>query len=681
MKFEMQQSVSLIKGIGPNYQKQLQQLHINTMGDLLYYFPRTWINFSKPVSIANLRINDVVVIKAKIIEIQNQITYRRRISITKALAQDDTGQIYCQWFNQPYIPNTLKKDSVWIIFGKVGYDFQNKEKIINVIKYTKEQGIIPIYSESDKLKSNFFTKTIKNIIEKIKIDEYLPDEIIQNNNLISLQQALVNIHFPMDNLMLVKSKRRLAFDELFFLSLKTIYKKYKFKLRQAPQIITAKNELLKLTKSLPFKLTLAQNKALYEILTDISSNHPMIRLLNGDVGSGKTIIAIIASYIAAINNYQSVIMAPTTILASQHYDKFTKTISNISQVKIALVTSNIMKANFKLKNNDKKQIISQADIIIGTHALIQKDMIYERLGIVIIDEEHRFGVKQRAKLIKLNNKKTIPHYLSLSATAIPRTLAQTVYGNMDVSVIDQMPSGRKQIVTKLVDSGNRNKAYEFVKNNIKNGRQVFIICPLIDDNKENQDLLGLDKKTVLKEYNKLKKEIFPEYKIAYLHGKMKAKEKERIIQDFACGKSDILVSTSVIEVGVDIPNTNIIIIEDADKFGLAQLHQFRGRVGRGLHQSYCLLFSTNDNIKTQKRLRAMEKYSDGFKLANIDLATRGPGEFIGCKQSGFLDLKIASITDTITLNQAKHSAKEIINNNIENYPALYKIIIDDKSKK
>lgn len=672
----LNQSINLIKGIGPAKEQQLNNIGIYSIKDFLYYFPRTWIDFSKTQDLASSRIDEEVIVKAKIIDIQNQITYKRRIVITRALVESNDYQIYCQWFNQPFITNILKKNSTWIFYGKIGYDFKAKQKIFNVIKYTQKEEIIPIYRESGKLNTNFFAKTIKDLLLKISIQDFFEKQTLNEYELLSLDEAITNIHFPKNKKLLYESKKRLSFDELFILSLKTLYKKHKYKQKCSPKINIYKEELLKFVKKLPFDLTKAQHKSIYEILTDLSKPNPMIRLLNGDVGSGKTIVAVIAAYMTALNNYQAVIMAPTEILANQHYEKFINLFKK-TNIKISLITSSSIKNNCFDENKNIKKAIN-ADIVIGTHSLIQKNMHYDRLALIIIDEEHRFGVKQRASLIKLSNCNLIAHYLAMSATAIPRTLAQAVYGNMDISILDELPKGRKKIITKLVNPTNRDKAYQFIRQQIINGRQVFVICPLIENKKENEDLFGLDKKTVIKEYEKLKNQIFPEFEIMFLHGKLKPKEKQKNMSDFVLGKADILVSTSVVEVGVDIPNASIMLIEDADRFGLAQLHQFRGRVGRGLYQSYCLLFSNSLNLKTQKRLMAMEKYNDGFKLANIDLVTRGPGEFVGSRQSGFLDLKIAKITDTILLNQAKSLANMYIKNNIQNYPNLFNLLKNDK---
>lgn len=715
--------VRYLKGVGPKSTKRLNKLGIKTIRDLIYYFPRDWKDFSHPRAIKGLRINEEAIIKARIVTIETIKTFRKKMFLTKALLLDDMGdEILSVWFNQPYIENYLKKDSVWLFSGKVGYDFSDRKKSLNNPECTKKSQIIPVYSETEGISSHFLAKCIKIALSKVSLRDFLPPKILKKENLIELHHALNQIHFPSNLATLHRAKERLAFDEFFLLSLQMLKKRRKFKSLSSPELKVNKTKLEKFRKSLPFTLTSAQSKAIYEILTDLSRPSPMTRLLNGDVGSGKTIVAAFGVLSSFFNGYQTVWMAPTSILANQHYKNISQYFKDID-IKVSLLTSNQLRIknknkDLKLKKSQLKTLTQTSDLIIGTHALIQKGIKFDNLGLVIVDEEHRFGVKQRAKLVargltqtktqtnaeknsqrkselsRRKSAKVVPHFLSMTATPIPRTLAISIYADLDISVLDEFPPQRKPVVTRLVSSINRSKAYHFIHSNIKKGRQAFVVCPLIEENSkfETQNsclagrqakqipnsnfqnkLLDIERKSVKKEYDKLSRQIFPDLRISMLHGKMKPKEKEKIMSRFSSGKIDILVSTSVVEVGVDVPNATFMIIEDAERFGLAQLHQFRGRVGRGKEQSFCLLFSSNISQESKRRLQAMEKYSDGFKLAQIDLVTRGPGEFSGKRQSGFRELKIASLSDTITLKKARLCAKYILDQGLDNFPKLKKI--------
>lgn len=675
--------IQIIPGVGPKLTKKLEKLNIKTIKDLIYHFPRDWKDFTHPISIKGLKIDQDCIIKARVTSINTTKTLQKRMFLTRATLIDDLGfEILAVWFNQPYIDKYLKIDSTWLFSGKVGYDFQKRKKSLNNPIYTRKTQIIPVYPETEGINSKFLAKTIKIVLARLDINDYLPNDLLERENLIDLNAALHEIHFPSNIANLRKAKNRLAFNELFLLSLKMLRKRRKFKSLPAYEMKINKSKLLKLTRSLPFKLTGAQNKAIYDVSHDMLKNSPMTRLLNGDVGSGKTIVAAFASYQVLLNNYQSVWMAPTEILATQHYKNVTNLFKQFPDIKIGLLTSNKMEINDNQKSKDIKDKILNCDIVIGTHALIQKDIKFRKLGLIVVDEEHKFGVKQRTKLIsnelQATSYKLVPHYLSMTATPIPRTLAISIYADLDISVIDELPPGRLPIITRVVSALNRQKAYDFIRNHIKHNRQAFVVCPLIEEKNNNKseqlDLLVLDKKSVKAEFDKLSKHIFPDLRIGILHGKMKSELKEKTMRQFVDQEIDILVSTSVIEVGVDVPNANIMIIEDADRFGLAQLHQFRGRIGRGKHQSFCLLFTNSTSQKTEHRLQAMEKYSDGFTLANIDLKTRGPGEMIGKRQSGFDQLKIASLSDTITLKKARDCAHYILNLGLENFPKLNNII-------
>lgn len=652
---------SVIPGIGEKVAIKLKRLDINTVSDLIYFFPRSWTDLTHPMPVSFYRVGQDVVIKAKISSISLIKTPRKRMYILQAkLIDSNNDTIYAIWFNQPFLKNTLREGETWIFWGKMHYDFSVKKKALVSPDYTKKPQILPVYWQTEGLSTKSITKFVRLGLNHIKVDEYLPDKFLSRYKLIDIKQAIENIHDPKDMGLLQSSKKRLSIDELLFIYLKLLSRKKALKDRK-PVPIEIEGKYINFIRNLPFKLTQAQNKVLQDVLDDLASSYPMTRLINGDVGSGKTIIAVIVSYIISLNKLQTVFIAPTQILAKQHYDNFKKYFSSYN-ISISLVTSDTKKdANFK------------ADILIGTHALLQKDVDFKRLGLIIVDEEHRFGVKQREFLLK-KNKEIIPHFLSLTATPIPRTLAFAIYGDLDISVVDQMPEGRKEIVTRLVESQNRTKAYDFIKKLIDKGQQAFVVCPLIEENNDLpvDNLFDLDRKSVKKEFDRLSKDIFKNYNIAMIHGKMKSEEKNKIMTQFAEGKTQILVSTSLIEVGVDVPNATVMLIEDAEKFGLAQLHQFRGRVGRGDKQSYCLLFSNSVSPKSKKRLSAMETIKDGFKLAQMDLKSRGPGSITGTQQSGFLDLKIANLTDTISLSTAKDIANEIIEDGLDNYPEIIK---------
>ena len=523
--------------------------------------------------------------------------------------------------------------------------------------------IVPVYHQTDGLTSKWLRDKIKPIINDwIKyFDDYLPAVIIQKLKLVNYQEAIKEVHFPTSEENLNKAKSRLAFDELFLLQLKAIKKKWHWQniTEHEKKIIKKNNEIENFIKKLPFKLTNAQNTTIKQILEDIEKPYPMSRLLQGDVGSGKTIVAGIAALNTILNGYQAAIMAPTEILAKQHFLTLFNLLKPYS-LNIQFLSGSTPESNKQKIYNDLA--MGLIDLVIGTHALIQEDIKFKKLGLAIIDEQHRFGVKQREILKKQGS----PHLLNLSATPIPRTLAMTIYGDQDLSIIDEMPKGRKEIITRVVPENKRLDAYRWIESEIAKGRQAFVICPLIDES----DVLEV--KSVIKEFEYLQEHIFSDLKLGLLHGRMKPQEKEEIMAMFSQNKINILVSTSVIEVGIDVPNANIMVIEGSERFGLSQLHQFRGRVGRGEHQSYCFLFSKSSSSDNSTRLQAMVKYSSGFKLSEIDLSLRGAGEIYGVKQSGIPDLKMASLGDSITLDLARKEAEQIIKQDpeLQKHPKL-----------
>lgn len=668
LKFDTQ--VKFLLGVGPKFAEKLERLGIYSVRDLIFYWPRAWADFSNPRKIAGLRIHEDCIIKAKIVSIEPIRSPKKWMSIVHAELEDGDGStIKAVWFNQPYLVNALKVDDEWIMAGKVGWDFKKKCKTFSPVQMEKDPVILPIYPLTEGLTSKFLRKIIKPQLMRFDNEmEFLPRSVLEQEKLLGLNEAICNIHFPENIELLQKAKKRLAFNELFLIALRFLSIKKELQQNNAPEMKIDEVLLKDFVEKLPYKLTNAQRKSAWEIIQDLARCIPMNRLLEGDVGSGKTVVAAMAALVAIKNGYQVVWLAPTEILSNQHYQSVAKLLHPFN-IKVGLLTS-----------TNKKADLENDDLVIGTHAVLQKNVNFPNLGLIIIDEQHRFGVKQRAYLRAKNHTRTsevrvevmdemLPHLLSMTATPIPRTLALALYGDLDISIIDELPKNRIPTITKVVEPKDRDKAYEFIEKEIKNGRQAFVVCPLIEESETSDKLFDTTKKSVMVEHGKLTKR-FPELKIGLMHGKLKSKEKDAVMEDFTNKKIDILVSTAVVEVGIDIPNATVMMIESADQFGLAQLHQFRGRVGRGAHQSYCFLFSESDSIKTLERLNAMSRTNNGFELAQFDLETRGAGEVIGLAQSGLEDLKMASLTDTINLSRARMVVAKIIEEGLEKYPAL-----------
>jgi ATP-dependent DNA helicase RecG len=674
-----------IPKIGPVYDKKLRSMGIKTLADLIYYFPREYKDFSKISKIKDIKINEKACVRGKIILLEQNKTWVKKMIVTSALIQDDTGVIEAIWFNQPYLNKVLKLGDEIILGGKLS--IQNRTIQISSPIYEKVSPketvhlgrIMAVYPETQGVSSRYLRWIIKPIIENIKnkIPETLPEEILKKYELISLREALEQVHLPASLDLAKKAEERFSFEQIFFISLFNLKKKSEVK-KEKSQPIPINKELIERVKaSLPFELTKAQKKTLDEILKDMEKPNPMNRLLQGDVGSGKTAVAALASINAVKAKTQVVLMAPTEILVKQHFKTFFQMLKNFN-LNVGLLTGKEDKYYSKKLHSDtieisRKKILEKTekgeiDILVGTQALIvsckkkkeEQKVKFKNLGLVIVDEQHRFGVKQRAALQK--NRDKIPHLLSMTATPIPRTLALTVWGDLDLSIIDEMPKNRKKIITEIVSEKQREKKYEFIKKEIRAGGQVFVVCPRIESEEE-------EIKTVKKEYDHLSKNIFPEFKLAMLYGKMTSKEKDKIMKDFRSKKYDILVSTSVIEVGIDIPNATVMMIEGSDMFGLAQLHQFRGRVGRGEQQSYCFLFTDSRSKKTKERLEAMIKYDSGFKLSEIDLKLRGPGDFFGVRQWGLPDFAMSALGDIRGVKRAREAAEEIFPQ-IEKHPLL-----------
>ncbi len=654
--------INQVPMIGPTYAKRLEKLNIFTINNLLHHYPSRHNDLSVISKIKSVRPNQVVTLKAEIITCQNIFTKNRK-RIQKAVIKDNSGSLPVIWFNQIYIPNTLKEGTIVSFSGKIGW-FDRKLTLISPqyelmgkSKNLHTGRLVPVYKETAKLSSKWLRSRINFCLEASKdslIKDWLPKSIKQSQDLVSLNSALKSIHFPKNNRDLALATKRLEFDEMLLLQLNALHKKKLMAQKSLNhQLKVDQTKILKLISNLPFKLTTAQNTCIKEILSDLEKNKPMNRLLQGDVGSGKTIVAAIAIYISYLNGFNSIIMAPTTILANQHF-KSLKTIFSKTSLKLCLVTSS------------SRQTTANADVLVGTHALLFKKINLKKLGVLVIDEQHRFGVKQRSTFLS-KTKEFTPHTLTMTATPIPRTIALTAYADLDMSLLDEMPKGRKPIKTWVVPLKKRLDAYHWISNEIKqNKTQAFIVYPLIDPS-ESETLKDI--KAATDEFDQLKT-IFGDLKLDLLHGRIKDMQKQSIIKKFQANKTNILVSTPVIEVGIDIPNASIILIENAERFGLAQLHQLRGRVGRSHQSSYCLIFSGSSNPETLKRLKALETLNSGLKLAELDLRLRGPGNLYGLKQHGFTNLKIASLTDSPLIKQTQKVSKNII----KNHPSLLKKI-------
>lgn len=673
--------------VGATLEKRLRTLGIATVRDLLHHFPSRYEDFSAIVPVAQLKDGMEATARGTITVIGNKRSHRRRMMITEAVIEDASGQMRVVWFNQPFIGKQLKAGDAIFVSGTAKEDMYGVSMASPA--YEKERSetvhtgrIVPIYPLTAGITEKQIRFLVKEAVHLAKdIPEWLTDDI--RATLLPLPDAMRAIHFPDSAEEQRAAERRLKFDELFILQLRAEMIRQSLARVAAPRIRFHEEETRRFVSALGFSLTRDQKVAAWEILGDMQKDAPMNRLLQGDVGSGKTAVAAIAAYNAALGGYQTAIMAPTEILAKQHYDTIARLLPKT--ITVGLLTSSefrIENLEFRIetKGRRKKDFLrslsnGQISVVIGTHALLTDAMQFKRLGLVIVDEQHRFGVEQR-KLLREKSGLVYPaqpaggvgpHFLSMSATPIPRSFALTMYGDLDLSAIRQMPPGRKPVLTRLVEPKNREKAYAFIREQAKTGRQAFVICPLIDasDGKEitklrNDEIAGAnDKKSVLAEFERLSKDVFPDLRVAYLHGKMKPKEKDAAMKNFAAGETDILVSTSVVEVGVNIPNASVMVIEGAERFGLAQLHQFRGRVGRAEHQSYCLLFTDTASSSARGRLAFFEKNTDGFLLAEYDLETRGPGEVYGTAQSGLMHLRLATMRDGDIIRMARDRARGI----------------------
>lgn len=653
IRINIYDDIGLVKGVGPKLKERLNKVGIFTVLDLLLYFPRDYEFLNDDISLNGDISDEKAILKCKVQSYGSSIRTRNGKTLTTINFTYNNLKVIGKWFNQPYIKRNFILGNEYNLMGKFK-KVNNTLEVINPLIPCKEANkseILPIYTLKNGLTNKILVKLINEILKNMIIKENLPDEIVKKYKLISLDKAIRSIHFPAGRGELQSAINRLKFQELFTYSLKIIMMKAHIK-KENSGISFKMSPLLKdLKESLPYTLTNAQSRTLREILLDQKRNIAMNRLVQGDVGSGKTLVALISMFNVYMNGYQTVLMAPTEILANQHYAEAKKYLDKFG-VDIELLTGSTKE---KEKKRIKEKIASGKEImLIGTHALIQDDVELNNLGLVVTDEQHRFGVEQRSRLINKNKRADV---LVMTATPIPRTLSLYLYSDLDISIIDELPPGRKPIDTMLVDMNQRMKAYNFALKEVEKGRQFYIVSPLIEENEK------LNLNSVEKIYEELKNGIFKDIRIEILHGKMAGKDKDKIINTFKNGEIKGIISTTVIEVGVNVPNSTMMIIENAERFGLAQLHQLRGRVGRGKHKSYCILIANTKNDITRRRMEIMTESSDGFYIAEEDLKLRGAGEVFGMRQHGDEGFILANVVDDINiLKCANHEAKLIVNN-------------------
>lgn len=659
----LKQDIQYVKGVGPNKAALLNKLGIQTLEDLIKYYPRDYEDRNKPTKIANAVDGQEVLIEATVTSKMSEIPTRRNMKMYKLIVKDDTGSAILTWFNQKYLKDKLKLGQTYNFYGKA----INKDGVVKINSAVFDEAgkskntgkIVPIYPSTYGLTQNMIRQIMENALNLVnnKLEETIPENIITKYNLMDINTATKTIHFPQELKDFEIARKRFVFEELFSMQLALLSLKNKYTVQKEGIQFSKEVKMSDIINTLPFKLTKAQLKVLEEIDNDMESKKPMNRLLQGDVGSGKTIVAIIAAYKAVKCGYQMAIMAPTAILAAQHLESFNQILSQFG-IKCELLVSSITK-----KRKDailEKLENGEIDVLIGTHAVLEENVKFKNLGLVITDEQHRFGVRQRKIISKKGEN---PDVLVMTATPIPRTLALILYGDLDISIIDELPPNRKKIDTFAVTKGLEERVNNFIKKQINEGRQAYIVCPLVEENEE------INAKSVVELAEKYKTEVFKEYKVEYLHGKMKAKEKDEIMEEFKNGNIDILISTTVIEVGVNVPNASIMVVENAERFGLAQLHQLRGRVGRGEYQSYCILKYQGNSDVIRQRMKVMQDTNDGFIISEKDLELRGSGEFFGTKQHGLPEFRIANLFEDMPILKM---VQELVTEILQNDPNLEK---------
>jgi len=663
--------ITTIKGISLKSAPKFERMGVRSVSDLLYFFPRRHIDYTSPTAIADLQMGIEQTIMVNVWQATAKRT-RRGIQNTEVIVGDSSGTMRVTFFNQPFLAKKFSANTRLLLSGKAGIwkgtrVFQPSSfEVFDSDEPCTARQLVPVYSLTEGLYPRQVRKFVRQALDSCLplLKDFLPEKVKKSAKLIGLAEAIEQAHYPTDQPAKYTARRRLAFDELFLIQIGVVSKKRERQGGMRGLKLGANKEYVRsFLTSLPFELTSAQKRVLKETLSDINKKTPMSRLLHGDVGSGKTVVATGAMIQAVASSCQAALMVPTEILAEQHFQSICRTLGDrdndstvrtFNSVLDRPITVGLLTASISQKGKkDLYQRIAagEIDILIGTQALIQKKVEFKQLALVVVDEQHRFGVMQRLALIQ---KGISPHMLAMSATPIPRTLALTVYGDLDISLIDELPPGRKEIKTKWLEPKKRQSGYNFVRKQVSEGRQAYVVCPLVEDS----DVIDARAATV--EYERLSQEIFPDLRLGLLHGRMSSTEKDEIMQQFRDGKIDVLVSTSVIEVGVDVPNATVMLVEGADRFGLSQLHQFRGRVWRSSYQGYCILLSDNPTEDGRERLIAMESTHNGFILAEKDLEMRGPGEFFGTRQSGLPDLKMARLTDVQLLELARREALRLV---------------------
>ena len=638
----LSKEVKYIKGVGPNRVQLLNKLGIFTLKDLITYYPRTYEDRSKPKNIAECINGDEVLIEVMACSKVSEVRLKGK-TVQKLFVRDETGSCTIMWFNQSYLKHNFEIGQKYKFYGKITNNL-GKMTMISPVYDEKEKSantgrIIPLYPLTNQLSQNVLRKIIENALIEVNgnLQETLPEYLLKEYHLQGINEAIQHIHFPEETTNFDIARKRLVFEELLSTQLALLELKNNYLQDEKGILFNKKVKMSEIINKLPFKLTKAQLRVLEEIDKNMESEQPMNRLLQGDVGSGKTVVAICAVYKAVKSGYQATVMAPTAILANQHFESFQQILGELG-IQCELLISGMTKK--KRERLLERLVNGEIDVLIGTHAIIEQNVIFKNLGLVITDEQHRFGVKQRTKIAEKGKN---PDVLVMTATPIPRTLALILYGDLDISIIDELPPNRKKVETFAVNKNMTERVNAFMDKQIQDGHQVYIVCPLVEENEE------LDLKSVEKLYETYKKEVFPQYRVECIHGKMKPKEKEDIMGRFKLGEIDILISTTVIEVGVDVPNSNIMVIENAERFGLAQLHQLRGRVGRGHSQSYCILKFEGKSKVLRERMKVMCSTNDGFVISEKDLELRGAGDFFGTMQHGLPEFKIANLFEDMSM--------------------------------
>lgn len=667
--------LSTLHKVGPSVVKHLAKLAVHTIGDLLLYFPYKYLDYTKFTHISAVVPGETVTVRGVLKTINSRFSFNTRKMLVEAIISDDTGSLKVIWFNQGYLAKTLSQGDEVLLSGKVdnykGLQLVNPvhEKITEEMLHTGR--LVPVYKLPDELYNRTFRGIINQALQhRNELSDDIPTEIRVKYDIPALKDAVLQLHFPESRQELERAQFRMIFEEILVQQLAVLEHKKLLSITPAPSIPPNIDLVKNFLSKLPFELTIGQKKALWQILQDLELPNPMNRLLEGDVGSGKTLVALISALTVADAGFQTVLLAPTEILAKQHFDNFCKLAPDYS---LYLLTRNFHETNSGAIPKAKliKQIGSNSRaIIVGTHAVLSDKVHFNNLGYIIIDEQHRFGVQQRSRLISIQNggkdKSYSSHLLSMSATPIPRTLALSMYSDLAVSQLTELPKGRQSILTKVVPEAKRADSYAFIEKELQAGRQAFIITPLVEESEK------LTIKSVKAEYERLQTNVFPNRKLGLLYGSMKGVDKDKVMNSFAAGELDILVATSVIEIGIDVPNATVIVIESAERFGLAQLHQLRGRVGRGQHRSYCFLFTESLEQKTLQRLQFFSSTSDGFKLAEMDLEQRGFGSLFGTEQTGF-DFRFSKFLTIQVLKLARNAAEYFFKaHKLQNFPTLHK---------